>query len=767
MTTATGDSIPVLHVEDDADFGELAAEFLERADAQFAVETATSVDQGLTRLGEREFECVISDYEMPGRDGLTFLETVREEYEELPFVLFTGKGSEEIASEALARGATDYLQKEAGTDQYELLANRVRNAVEQYRTRREIERREHRFHALLEQSTDRLSIVDEEGRYQFVSPAMEHLMGHEPEALLGESGFEYVHPDDRERVREAFENVVENPDEIPTVEYRFQHRDGSWRWVETRAKNRLDDPALEGIVLNSRDINGWKERERTRSRFRALTENTGLGVVTIDDDSTIHYANEAVEELFGYAVDELVGESLLTLMPDRFQDAHEDGVARYLRDGIRRLDWNWIELPGRHANGEEVPLGFSFGETTIEGDHRFTAIIRDVSERRRRKARRETTIEVLRALYDVTTDPDLGFEDKTGLLLELGCEKLGFDYGFLTRIDRDDDGTAIQEIVAAHGDHELIQPGESCPLSEAYCRETIDADGLLAIADAAEAGWKGDPAHDRFGLESYIGGKVLVDGETYGTLCFASPTARTEAFTDTERAIVRLTSRWTSYELERRRMTAELERQNDRLKEFASILAHDLRNPLNVATGEVDLAREEHGSNRLDRVAANLDRMEALIDDVLALARDGETVTETEPVDLGATVERGWRNVATADGTLAVETNARIYADGSRLQQLLENLLGNAIEHVGEEVTVTVADLDDGFYVEDDGPGIPDAERDDVFESGYTTSGEGTGFGLAIVREIAGAHDWTVAVTDGETGGARFEITGVESVSSR
>jgi len=507
-----------------------------------------------------------------------------------------------------------------------------------------------------------------------------------------------------------------------------------------------------------------REFERVQARFNALTENTTLAVVTIDDDSTIQYANDAVEDVFGYESSELEGDSLLTIMPDRFHKAHKTAVNRYLEEGTPQLDWEWIELPGRHKDGHEVPLGISFGEATVGDEHRFTAVIRDISERKRREQERETTLELFRDLYAVTTDTDLVFNEKVDLLLELGCARLDIPYGFLSRIetDGDHDENGTQRIVRAHGDHELLQPGESCPLEQAYCRKMLDTDGLLAISDAVDEGWEGDPAYQQFDLGSYIGGKVVVDGDLYGTLCFAGSTSRDDPFTDLERMTVRLMSRWVSYELERQRMTAQLERQNDRLQEFASILAHDLRNPLNVAHGRLELVQDEHESEHLDAVADALDRMNTLIDDVLALAREGETVTDFEPVNLAATIEECWQTVETVEATLDVETERTIYADQSRLQQLLENLVRNAVEHGGENVTITVGDLDNGFYFADDGPGISPDERDDVFASGYTTSTDGTGFGLAIVREIAEAHDWEITVDESEDGGARFEIIGVD-----
>jgi len=235
-----------------------------------------------------------------------------------------------------------------------------------------------------------------------------------------------------------------------------------------------------------------------------------------------------------------------------------------------------------------------------------------------------------------------------------------------------------------------------------------------------------------------------------------------------------------------RRARRELERQNERLDEFASVVSHDLRGPLSVAQGYISLAREDHASDELAKAAEAIDRMGDLVDDLLALAREGRTVGETTPVDLGDAAERAWEGLG-AVGRLEVASSPTVEADPSRLRALLENLFRNAVEHgstdlevgdidgsvessggdasgresTGEGITVRVGALPDrsGFYIEDDGRGILESEREQVFESGYTTSDGGTGFGLAIVRTIAEAHDWSVDLAESEAGGARFEFS--------
>ena len=271
---------------------------------------------------------------------------------------------------------------------------------------------------------------------------------------------------------------------------------------------------------------------------------------------------------------------------------------------------------------------------------------------------------------------------------------------------------------------------------------------------------------------------------------------------------------------ERKAYERQLKRQNERLEEFADVVAHDLRNPLSVADGRLELLADEHDSEHIEAVQNALGRMRAIIDETLTLAKQGRYVGEKSVVSLPDLVERCWATVETPGVRLSVETDASILADADRLRHLFENLFRNSVEHSStsprsqahgdsaehssassrtksgdsvehsstsnraepddsvehatsdsatdlDAVTVRVGLLQDadgptGFYVEDDGPGIPADKRDRVFEPGYSTAADGTGYGLAIVTWIAEAHDWSVSVTESAAGGARFEFTDVE-----
>lgn len=247
------DDIRVLYVDDQPDFLGLVSTRLEREEEQFDVVTVSNGPEGLDRMDEHAIDCIVSDFDMPEMDGLEFLHAVREADPKIPFILYTGKGSEEIASEAIAAGVTDYLQKGTGSEQYAILANRIRNAVRNYRNELALEETRERFQILVEESTDAIFITDVDGTLTYVSPAVAQIIGYEPEEMAGTNGFDYVHPDDRSVVEELFAGLVERSDQRVAAPFRCLHADGAYVNVEERGRNLIDEPLIEGIVVYIRE----------------------------------------------------------------------------------------------------------------------------------------------------------------------------------------------------------------------------------------------------------------------------------------------------------------------------------------------------------------------------------------------------------------------------------------------------------------------------------------------------------------------------------
>jgi len=201
------------------------------------------------------------------------------------------------------------------------------------------------------------------------------------------------------------------------------------------------------------------------------------------------------------------------------------------------------------------------------------------------------------------------------------------------------------------------------------------------------------------------------------------------------------------------------------LDHVASVISHDLRNPLDVAKARLRAGRETGEDAHFEHVARAHERMERIVEDVLTLAGGTEVVEPDEPVDIGTVAEAAWETVGTDGADLVVERPLpTVVADPDRLGRLFENLFRNAVEHGGENVTVTVGTLRDdaGFFVADDGRGIGTERRDRIFEPGYSTVEHGTGLGLSIVSRIVALHGWTISVENAPAGGARFEIVTVD-----
>jgi len=706
--------------------------------------------------------------------------------------------------------------------------------------------------------------------------------------------------------RTVAERVRDSAPEVPVVlidaalEDAADADDAVDEYVRADAPDpsRTLERRIEGVV----DRSAGEQDERF---YRNLVHEASDAILVVDESSTIRFANDTVSEVFGYDAAEVEGEPLTTLIPESFRADHNEGMAAYLESGERTIDWNYVELPGRHSDGREITLAISFEEHHRGGERLFSGIVRDVTERNARERRLreykrqfdavfhdpdsfivlldpdgivrkangtalefvdadfesihgvpfwdtpwwdhpsapreqlrewvdraaagesvryeathhapdgetatidgtirpvtdedgrvvsliaegrdisernriqeelQTSERSLRELYDVTSNPDLSFDEKLHRILGIGCSRLGLSLGFLTRIE---DGR--QEILAVEGDHEKLREGATSPLSEAYCEATIESDELVGAADAAGADWLDVATYDRWGLSCYLGSKIEVHGELFGTFCFADDAAREKLFSDSERTFVELLAQWASHELERQRRQEQLERANeqleraneqleqtnDRLEQFASVVSHDIRNPLTVAMGHLEVARErsDGDDDQLAEVEQSLERIDALIDDLLTLAQQGDSVGDVETIALDAVARDAWETADTADASVELDGAPTLQADESRLRQLLENLFRNAVEHGPDDVTVRMGALpdDEGFFVEDDGPGIPPEERDAAFEQGHTTAPDGTGFGLAIVEQIVDAHDWTINVAESEGGGARFEIDGVAS----
>lgn len=373
----TDGTIRVLHVEDDPEFADLTATFLEREDERFEVTTATSASAGIERLVAERIDCVVSDHDMPGTTGIEFLETVRAEQPDLPFILFTGKGSEEVASEAISRGVTDYLQKAGGAEQYAILANRICNAVESNRAERAVERTRSQFEAIADHSMDAIVTIDTESRIRFANPAVEDLFGYKPGELEGEPLLSIMPERYHESHLSAIDEYVETDERTigwSNVEFPAEHRDGTEIPVSV-SFGEFEQAGEKRFIGIMRDISDTPTYGGQDPAFlEALVETIGVGVAAYDETGTVTYVNEQFAENLGTDKERLEGTAVWEINPDLDRERFDAYWASFDPGETRTAE-------ATHAfEGTELPVETVTTCATIGGTPYHFGTVRDISE---------------------------------------------------------------------------------------------------------------------------------------------------------------------------------------------------------------------------------------------------------------------------------------------------------------------------------------------------------------------------------------------------
>jgi len=593
-----------------------------------------------------------------------------------------------------------------GADRFVAVSRDITARKETERKRRQIIDRIH----------DAVIEVDADWEIDLVNERAEAFSGRDESELLGRDFWDVFADARGTPFEEAYRRAMVDRERVSIVD----HYPGVDEWFDVEVYPNEDG----GLAFYFRAITEHKQRgrelERIERRYRAILEDPNILAGVLDDDGRLLEVNQTALDYVDADEDDVLGAAIWET--PWWSEAYRPTVRRKVENA---LDGAYVTYEADLETPDGEPYSVAGMVRPVTDDEgRVTSLVisaRDVTER----TERERELEMYETI--VETMDEVAFtvaEDRTVSFVN---------------------GSILDYVDASLDDFERRS------VAALAAEDAAEDDGPARFEAAIERAF--DPSVDagpeRIELALAVDGSRVVFEYQFSPLV---TDGRTSAVVVVMRDVT-----------ERKRRERALERGDERFDQLASVVSHDLQTPLATARGRMELALETGDTGHVEDALAALKRADDLRTDVVDVLRTRQIVRETETVDVGRMAREVWELAHPAGAaSLRAADPPRIDADPDAVRRLLENLLSNAVEHAGDGVTIEVGRLDGGFYVADDGPGIPPGDRDAVFDPGFSTKENGTGVGMTSVRDIATAHGWSVEVAESDAGGARFEFAGVD-----
>lgn len=593
-----------------------------------------------------------------------------------------------------------------------------------------------------------------DGSVEVVNRAWQEYTGYSPQQVSGSGWQTTIHADDRAKLMDEWSDALSAGKPFET-EARVQRADGQYRWFSVKTalavlRTRNSKPALHTLIAFE-DINERKQAQarlqQSEARYRVLVETAGDAVVSVDEGGRIQFANPSTMRIFGYDPAELIGKPLTVLMPEFMRKAHENGFTSYLSTGHRRAKWQGMEVTGLRKNGEEFPIEISLGELIRDGDHVFTGIIRDISEKKRGEEalrRSESYLEQAQRLAHIGSWV-WQVAGRNALYISDEWYRI---YGF---------------------DPKAGMPGWEQRLQRVHPEDRARFQAHIERAIAEKSDYDLEfrivPPHTPVRFIHSVGQPVM------------SPSGELLHFVGVSMDVTE--SR--QAEGERERLRQELAHLNrvSTMGELTASLAHEIKQPIGAAVTNAEACLRFLDRDRPDvpeareaalEMARDGRRAADIIDRVRSLYRRGPSHQEMVDVNqvIGEMVvllrnEANRQSVAMR--TDLAEGLPKVMADRVQLQQVLMNLMLNGIEAMRDtagELSIKSQLAEDGqllISVTDTGVGLPAGRVDQIFNPFFTTKSQGTGLGLAITRSIVESHGGRLWATANSGRGTTFQLT--------
>ncbi len=707
----------VLYVDDELDVLEQAKIFLEKENESLKVDTAVSAKKGLKLLEEKDYDCVISDYQMPEMDGLEFLRVVREEWEsDIPFIIFTGKGREEVAMEALNLGADRYLRK--GGDprsQYGVLAQAIDQEVEYWNAKQKLKSSEKKYRDLTEKSLVGVYIIQDD-KFKYVNPEFSRIYGYDRDEIIGKHYLELASNKDSERVKEGVEARQEGEGEPHRYKFEALTKNGK-KTVEVFSvpTSYKGEPAVQGTLI---DITNRLEVEKELEEIRYAMDASKDPMLIIEKNGKIRFCNEATSEVFGYPKEELIDKNIVELMTEESRENQWKDLKKTIGEE-HELDSPRI-VDGLKKDGSIFPLECSLSMYERDDDEvRFIAVMRDISGRKSS----ERKLKLFKTAVESSND---------------SIYMIDTDYRYVFANDEHLSRLVKDRKISEKSEDEVI--GKSC------CEIHPDEDSKALeenIDKVIETGESHSVEHDFSGSDRW-------SHRTY------SPVVNEETG-EVENVVV------ISKDITDRKRVEEREEFLD------SLLRHDVQNKGQIIEGYLELMEDydlPHEVNDYLSKAEGATKDAIDIIEKVRTLRDVKQESEVRKVELCPilkdVIEEKREVFEENDIELKCQPGEIFIRGGPLLEELFSNLLENAVIHANCGVVKVSAELLDDkaiVTVEDDGKGISDDVKERLFERGFKEGDTGgTGLGLYLVKQIIEGYGGRIEAKDSELGGARFDI---------
>ena len=844
--------IRVLHVDDDSEFLAVAKQCLEEQ-GQLQVDTALSAEEALEKLRNSEYDAIIADYQMPGKNGLELLKELRQEGKNVPLILFTCKGKEEVAIEAMNSGVERYIDKQGNVETtYEILKHSICSAVKRQRTEKRLKESENLLSQITDNMQDMLSITDVDLKFTYASSSHKWILGYEPNEMLGKPIHQYIHPDDLEAAMKAIQKAAEKRSG-EKIEVRVKHADGHYLSLEVIEKVLTDDDGqFVGTMLTSRDITERKEAEKKilkaseewRNTFDALSDF----VFILDREQKFVRVNKTVCDFLKKEPEELIGkhcyevlhgtdkplptcpckEMLLTgrAVTTEVDDPNSGmsfllTVSPFLDDKGEHIGCVHVakDITERKKAEEKLRFLKEFNERIVDsiGDALLVIdpddfTIKSVNETalKQLKLRREDVIgktcykithhsltpckspyhvcpvqETLKTGKPVTVEHTHCDKDNSEIYVEVTAhpvrnregniiqvlhlarditerkrnyEKIGFQARLLNAVG--------QAIVATDIKGNITYWNFAAEQLYGWTETEVLGRNILDVTPAETSREQAENILKKLIAGESWSGEFLAkrrDGTAFPAIVTDAPITNDKGeFIGIIGVSTDITEQKWMQEVFGEAITkvAEL---NEKLRVVESLTRHDLRNKLAALNGLVYILKKRYGENQ--EAQQHLRDIELVAQQMLRILEFERIYSqvgaeELEYINVEQHLTEAISLFSDLKGAILINDchGLTVFAD-SLLRQLFYNLIDNSLKY-GEKtskirVHYEVEKDQVKLIYDDDGVGIPEEMRNDLFSEGF---GKGTGYGLYLIKRICEAYGWTILETGKQGQGVQFTM---------